>query len=83
MLAIFGNDVWEQLLRESLGYDPKMENGSYVDRTIMSVDRLVTWVATVVRCFLKNEKSEGQRWKECTKIYGRMGDYEKASTCAC
>lgn len=41
-----------------LGYNPRRENGSYVEGTIISFAILDAWVATVVRGLVEKEKRE-------------------------
>lgn len=54
-LTLFQNDVERQVMQEFNGYEPKREDGSYVEGTIVPIFRLESLVETVLCCLLKTE----------------------------
>lgn len=71
-LALFRDEVREQVLRDFLGHDQKRRNGSYLEITIKSIARLYAWVTTMVRCSLKMENCEGRHRKEYADTHGKF-----------
>lgn len=56
MLAVLRSDISVEVFREISGSNPKREDRSYVERTIVSSARLDAGVAAVVNCLVESEK---------------------------
>lgn len=67
-LTLLRSDVAAQVLRKLLGYNPKQEDGGYVEETITSNARIDSWVATTVSYVREKEKRGGYRQKEYADV---------------
>lgn len=62
------NDVVEELLRVFLSYNPKTQDGSYVEGTLTSMARYNASMTIVVSCLIEEEKCEGPQQKKYTCV---------------
>lgn len=68
---------YEILLQERcyasfFGYDPKREDGSYAERTIILIAMFNAWTGAAVGCLVEKEKHGGHRQGEHADVYGKM-----------
>lgn len=63
MLISFRDKVWEQVLRNFLGFDRKYNGGSYVEGTIILMTTVDAWVPIMVHCEVEKKNHGGHRLK--------------------